>query len=176
MKIEEKYITPQIEGGSLIGVGGTAPHSWGNYFWMNGGKRVLNMWMENLEDAIQKFLPDGKVKVRDYGSCLIIIDDRIPKEYYSNKLCFTGARDVTKEIAEDAYKTLGDPENEFEQFTNPKEYHRKRGGYYREIEINGIVTGLVSKKAGGNPNARKLNGEWKCEVSNDDAIINYFSL
>jgi hypothetical protein len=137
MEVETKSIAPAVAMHSLIGTGPERPCGWGNYFSLHDkgrAVRVLNMWMENLEDATNKFLDDGLVKIRLYRDgerawCLID-DPRIPADYYYNKLCFTGAPHPPFEVVCDAYAHLGDPHNELEQFTDPASYYAKRGGRY----------------------------------------------
>jgi len=137
----EKY--PAVVGmQSLIGVGGKAPHRWGNYFALAVPEiRVLNFWAENLKAAVkQGILSDGYVQVRvytwekegqTYKAC-IVDDPRIPQDWYYNKLCYTGSRKPPVEIAKEIYDYLGDPDNELEQFTDPAMYHAKRGWEYNE--------------------------------------------
>lgn len=134
---------------SLIGVHGIPPFSWGNYFWLVDGGRVLNFWEENLIAANQQFNLGGEVDIiyfegnpeeRYKGYC-IIDDKRIPQDWYYNKLCFTGTYRPSKEIAKIIYDYLGDPDNEFEQFINPENYYLRRGGIYRSNSI------LYSKEA-----------------------------
>lgn len=131
----EKYIPASVGGMSLIGVGPQRPCSWGNYFWFMTGQRCLNMWAENLKSAVGLFLPDGQVKVIEYHDTsrtpdgykfAIVIDERIPKDWLYNNLCFTGGYRPTKEIAEDIYGILGDPNNEMEWWTDKEMYHAKR--------------------------------------------------
>jgi hypothetical protein len=134
---------------SLIGACGEKPLSWGNYFWLRNGPRVANFWWENLEAADKKFKLDGQVKVRRYqlnadandkrergGDWCLIDDDRIPKEWYHNKLCFTGGWPPSIEILQDMYSYLGDPDNELLQYTDPKTYWEAKGGSYN----NGVIT------------------------------------
>lgn len=128
--MKDHFVKAKVGGMSLVGVGSKRPCSWGNYFWLSGGPRILNMWAENLEDAVEKFLLDGLVKIRDYGDVAIIIDERIPQDYFYNKCCFTSSGGVSLEIAQDIYKTLGDPTNELLRFTDPKQYHDLRGENY----------------------------------------------
>jgi hypothetical protein len=150
MEIETKVVPVTCVMNSLIGTGRERPVSWGNYFWIGidgGSARVANMWWENLEHAAKTFTSND-VRVRIYRDdkrvwCLID-DDRIPTDYYYNKLCFTGGPGITREMAADMYSHLGDPENEFEQFTDTKEYHRKRGG---ECDERGFVTYRVGSTA-----------------------------
>ena len=159
MKYKDEYVKAKVGGSSMVGVGKQRPCSWGNYFSLSSGPRILNMWAENLKDANEKFLSDGLVKIRNYGEQAIIIDDRIPQEYYYNKCCFTGGRGgITLEVARDIYSLLGDPTNELLQFINPKEYHELRGETYKVCDDGMIIVG-IPVKAG----TRKLSGKWTCE-------------
>lgn len=139
---------------SLIGVGGLPPHPWGNYFWFHDkdkpreeNPRCLNMWAENLEVAVKKFLDDGLVEVILYNDSendndrfyAIVDDNRIPDGYYYNKLCFTGGYPPSKEIAKEIYDYLGDPDYEYERFIDTKTYYEKRGWLYDE------KSGTISK-------------------------------
>ena len=142
---EDKELEIKCSFMSCIGVGGSPPHAWGNYFAL-GPIRVLNMWWENLEAADKRFNLGGIVRARVYSEWCLIDDDRIPKEWYYNKLCFTGSRAPSKEIAKDMYEFLGDPANEYEQFENPHEYHRKRGGEYKEVDGRGYVSYVIGSK------------------------------
>ena len=123
---------------SLIGTGSQRPVSWGNYFWFSEDEgrslRCLNMWAENLEEACKRFLPDGMVMVAtwrgDRGGFAIIVDERIPKDWLYQKLCFTGGYGPSIQQAREMYELVGDPDNELEQFTDPVAYYAKRGGSY----------------------------------------------
>jgi len=143
MEVESKNLDPRAIRYSLVGIGGEPPHSWGNYFWLADDStdvRVMNMWMENLEHAATEFLKGDKVKAvvyRDQGKAWCLIDDdRIPADYYYNKLCFTGGPTPTLDVARAAYERVGDPENELEQFIDPAAYWKKRGG---EWDARGFV-------------------------------------
>jgi hypothetical protein len=166
MKYKDEYVKAKVGLMSLIGVGEKLPTSWGNYFCIYDGPRILNMWAENLEDAVEKFLLDGLVKIRNYGEVAIIIDDRIPHDYFYNKCCFTSTRCVSLEIAQDIYKTLGDPTNELLRFINPKEYHELRGETYKVCD-NGMILIGTPIKAGN----RKLSSKWKCELKEDVVML-----
>lgn len=166
MNYKDEYVKVDIGGCSLIGVLGTPPVSWGNYFWLCDGPRVINMWLENMEDALEKYLPDEMVKIRNYGEYAIVIDDRIPKEYYYNKCCFTGCRKPSLEIANDIYSLLGDPTNELLQFTDPKKYHELRGETYTVSENGQAVIGIPVKSG-----SRKIATEWTCEIVQEHCPI-----
>ena len=131
MQGKEKFYPPEVGEMSLIGVRSQPPVSWGNYFSLRSGPRVLNMWAENLNHVVsQGLIADNKLRVIDYGNYCIIDDIRIPEEYYYNKLCFTGGPRVSVEHAKEIYGYIGDPENELEQFTDPVSYYEKEGGTY----------------------------------------------
>jgi hypothetical protein len=149
---------------------GKAPHAWGNYFSLSNGPRILNFWAENLRTADKQFTLNGKVRVKVYtdanGSFGLIDDQRIPKDWYYNKLCFTGSRYPTLDTLKDMYEYIGDPKNEIQQFTNPTAYHAKRGGKYNP------ATGIVSYNVNAKP--RKLDTSWsivekpmECFISTD---------
>lgn len=147
--IETKMLPVRCASMSLIAIfDERRPVSWGNYFWLYYDEkmeydevRIINMWWENLE-ALS--LQNGVVEVKIYTDPEtkkrwgIITDQRVPPKYLYNKLCFTGYSMPSKEIARDMYDLLGDPENEFEQYTDPVSYWDKRGGKYNP------ETGIVS--------------------------------
>lgn len=153
-KVMETKIRAAVGSMSLIGVSSPFPVGWGNYFWFSRacnppeieseayeGIRCLNMWAENLREAENKFLHDGMVKVRIYSEGLrhwaIVIDERIPKDWLYNKLCFTGGYRPSRDICADIYGILGDPNYEMEQFEDEEMYHAKRG---YTLHKNGILT------------------------------------
>jgi hypothetical protein len=131
---------------SLIGVSGNAPYAWGNYFALKDPYiRVLNFWAENLKAAVDRhFLADGLVQIRmwewetEQGKrhVCIIEDERIPADWYYQKLCFTGGGGIPTEVARDIYAIVGDPDNELERFIDPEMYYAKRGGKWVHSEGN----------------------------------------
>lgn len=150
-KGELKVVPAKVGGQSLIGVGGEAPHRWANYFWLASGERVVNMWAENLEAAVPRFLDDGMVHIRRYEDngavYAMIVDDRIPEEWLYNKLCFTGTRLPSPEVALDMYSYYGDPDFEYEQFTDRRSYYAKRGGNFNEG--GGFISYNAESRAAG---------------------------
>jgi len=164
---------------SLVGCSGKFPRSYGNYFsFASNYARCLNMWAENLEEATKRFLPDGLVEgwlfieqQKTFEAKWFIVDDpRIPSEWLNSKICWTGASSPNDiEIIREMYSIVGDPNNEVEQFIDPKSYHEKRGGEYIEC-----ADGSVIIKTKLRPKEPKLSGEWTIEKSND--IISYHSL
>jgi hypothetical protein len=130
------------------------PLEFGNYFsfaadretTLNGRDiRCLNFWAENLAEAARRFLPDGQVQVIIYTidnryRWAIIDEDRIPKDWYNNKLCLTGCAAPPVEFAKEMHEYLGDPTNELEQYTDPKSYWAKRGWRYLGNGVIAIAT------------------------------------
>ena len=101
------------------------------------------MWAENITAADKEFSLDGEMEALVYEDgfqdsavydhyCAIVVDPRIPKEWRYDKLCFTGYGRPPIEVAKEMYEALGDPTNEFEQFTDPRSYHAKRGEIWDE--------------------------------------------
>lgn len=130
---------PAIVGSmSLIGTGRDRPVSWGNYFYLEQPDkedrneryrclRVLNFWAENLKDAVEKFLPDGLVQIYDYGNHCLIMDERIPDEWYYHGICCTGGYVPRKEVLEEIKTLIKDPKNTIEEFLDPDKYYADRG-------------------------------------------------
>jgi hypothetical protein len=147
-----KKVAARVGSMSLIGVGGEPPYGWGNYFDLRNGPRVWNFWAENLQALVENgTLDDGMVDIIEYPSGGCIIDDRrIPKDWYYNKLCFTGGSRPTKEEAQEIYTYLGDPTNEYEQFVAPVSYYKKRGGDYNPK--SGIIKYTIKAKSRKIPN------------------------
>jgi len=165
MSCEIKKIPAKVGGRSLIGVVDKRPCSWGNYFWFEypddetdgGGWRCVNMWAENLEAAVEKFLPDGNVVVAVWDdSYALVVDPRIPKDWLYQKLCFTGYTLPRPDVAREMYNLVGDPDNEYERFVDPKSYYAKRGGVYKEFP-----DGYASVKYKVKSESRPLNVGWK---------------
>lgn len=142
MLIDEK-VPAKVGMMSLIGASGKPPISWGNYFWLQNGPRVLNFWAENLQYARIEFLHDDMVNIKRYEEWCIIADDRIPNEWYYDKMCYTGGKRPPYEAAVEFFAYHGDPTNELESFTNPVAYYHKKGAEYN------INTGIISYKVGG---------------------------
>lgn len=120
---------------SLLGMRpGPYPLSFGNYFSLADGTRVLNFWAENLTEAASRFLADGQVEVSVWewsGSqgttqTCIISDERIPPDWYDNKLCFTGFGRPPESIVREIFAVLGDPGYELEYYDDPEMYFAKR--------------------------------------------------
>ena len=129
------------------------PFSVGSYFRITAGPwsiPILNMHTEEFQRAIDEYFTDGRVWVRiwrndnelmpewrGYWGC--IDDGRIPKDWYSRKLCWLGAAVPTIETAKEIFAFHRDESDEIEQFTNPYMYWEKRGGIYEigRISFNG---------------------------------------
>lgn len=97
------------------------------------------MWAENLVSANKQFKLHDEVKIRRYGNYCLIDDERIPKDWYYNKLCFTGCLSPSLEVLRDMYQYLGDPGNELQRYEDPKTYWTSRGHEYIEGP-NGFTT------------------------------------
>jgi hypothetical protein len=158
----EKIIPIRYGYMSLIGTPRTRPVSWGNYHSIYDGDkdyRVVNMWKENLEDAEERWLKDGKVEVRIYSNFLLIIDKRIvDRDYFYHPLHMNYMR-IDPEEAKDAYDYWGDPDYEYEQFVDPKSYYKKRGQDYDE------KTGTIRMNIGAQ--SKTLAAEWTIENKED---------
>jgi hypothetical protein len=121
------------------------PLPFGNYFALSDGTRILNFWSENLQMACRRFLDDGKVKVyvwswdSDHGKLRagLIWDDRIPFDWYHNKMCFTGFGRPPVEVATEMYALVGDPGNEMEYWRDVEMYHARKNQRYH---ANGVVS------------------------------------
>lgn len=165
IKVETLKVSPAVGGTSLIGVHGQPPHPWANYFSLRHEYlRVLNFWAENLEGATP-FLTDGQVQIRKWswdvedaacdGAVCIIDDSRIPANWYHNDLCFTGYGFPPVEVARQIYEHLGDPNNEFERFTDSEMYYARRGGrdsgksisYQTGVTAEMLVAELTARRA-----------------------------
>lgn len=140
---------------SLVGVSGKEyPYKFGNYFsFYNHGLsiRCLNMWAENLKEARVRFLDDGYVGGYLFSgvdrSWFIVSDSRIPDGWVNENLYWCGCSVPNDlELIKEMYSIYGDPNNELEQFTNPLEYHRKRGEeYIRHSDGFAIVRKKINK-------------------------------
>ena len=116
------------------------PASWGNYFELIDpqnkenymGIRVVNFWAENLKLANKRFALNNNVKIRRYSDICLIDDERIPINFYYNKLCFTGNGVPSLDIVRDMYNYLGDPDNEIEKYESPETHYAKKGGIYKD--------------------------------------------
>lgn len=128
--LKREMVNCKVTGSSLIGVGAKRPCSWGNYCWVATG-RVLNMWAENIDSANRQFNLGGKMSALVYhergGNFVFFDDDRVPADWYYNKLCYTGGAMPPIEVAREWFEYKGDPTGELEQYTDPKEYYAKRG-------------------------------------------------
>jgi hypothetical protein len=162
---------------SLVDVGKERPTSWGNYFWFASKKedlisdsaiRCLNFWAENLDSAREQFLTDNEVEVILYEEgwdkkkqWAIIVDERIPKDWFYNKLCFTGGWNPPIYALKEMYDILSDEEYEFEQFIDPISYWEKRDSEWR----NGIVRTQVKATT------RKLDVKWTCKTEMNSGVF-----
>ncbi len=80
---------------SLVGVFGTPPLSYGNYFALDG-YYVLNMWAGNLRHLLTtkgrlKNAQTLQVLASKVGKVCLVVDPRVPKVFRNDTLCFTGS-------------------------------------------------------------------------------------
>lgn len=149
-KVEVVKLPARSCGSSLIGVGGNAPFGWGNYFYLRGYARVVNMWLENMEALVQsRDLHDGTIEgvlyEHHHNKWFLVTDARAPADYLYNRLCFTGYSRPPLEIAEDMFDRLGgDIYGALEEWTDPVSYWEKKGGSYDPE--SGIITLNVNRK------------------------------
>lgn len=148
---------------SLIGIRGKYPLTWGNYFSFRSGIRCLNMWAENLKAANKKLslndTVEGWLFTEDQRQWFIVDDPRIPVNWLYNKFCWTGYCSPTNiDITREMFSIHGDPNNELEQFTDPKSYHEKRGAVYIERPDGGAIIKQTIKAP-----ARQLLAGWTIE-------------
>jgi hypothetical protein len=172
---EYKTLEAKVGTMSLIGTGHSRPVSWGNYFWLSKGPRIVNFWAENLESAVSLFLSDGMVRVRvytdgdkDFG---LIDDDRIPEDWYYKKLCFTGGYLPSEAILKDMYEYSGTIE-EMEQHTDPVSYYAKKGIEAKVSKIKGDDNseGMTILSLNIEAKSRPLSTEWILEEQQE---LNY---
>lgn len=153
---------------SLIGVMGNPPFDHGNYFWFNEG-RCINMWLENMEALINDgTLDDKKIKVdiwedrkkENRGSrYVVVVDERIPKEYINNSPCFTGYFSPKPSWIEEWANLYSWDQWEIKKYTNPKEYYEALGGNYNE------ETGLITFPV--NQSSKQLKQGWSIDIQDD---------
>ncbi|MFY0656166.1 MAG: hypothetical protein JXR12_05270 [Neptunomonas phycophila] len=85
--VEKKTVDKiNITGSSLVGIMGTNfPLSHGNYFYIEVDGRemgVINFWLENLEEAIERFKPTSfEVEIFENGGGAIITSPDIPDDW-----------------------------------------------------------------------------------------------
>jgi hypothetical protein len=170
INIYNEFVSTSIGGSSLIGVMSDPPHGHGNYFWLRAGPRVVNFWAENLTEANKQFNLNGQVRIKRYktadGDWCLIDDERIPKNWYCKKLCFTGGKSPAFDIIKDMYDHIGDPDNEIEYHIDPVSYYEKRG--HKATLENGMLS--VSY----NYPSRKLESNWTIEPVQDLESIHGF--
>lgn len=148
LAFELRNISTQIGSSSLVGIVQDGfPLPYGNYFTM-GGYSILNMWLENLEHlreegGVLSNIPTLKAYCSKLGSTAIIVDERIPKNYLNETLCFTGASFPKAGLAyREAYR-LVTPDWE----TDPKtcfcdeKYNRKSVAWYMVNTMKGVKEG-----------------------------------
>jgi hypothetical protein len=123
IKKERQMVKPRVGMMSCVGVSGEPPYSWGNYFSLARGPRVVNMWAENLEAIVkEKGLEEIEVLefthseveredvvVKQEGGVSVelvperlcfVVDERIPQEYLYEGVCVTGFGGLSREMYE----------------------------------------------------------------------------
>lgn len=97
---------------STVGIGNSGyPLTFGNYFWLDDGLRIINMWAENLEHIVStRNLNEVRCRVftDSKGNKLGLVEDEcIPRGYYT-RLCVTGCGWGSRELCETIldYKNL----------------------------------------------------------------------
>lgn len=154
--LERKRIEAVVGLMSLIGVGPQRPCSWGNYFWI-GNLRIVNFWAENLTSLVYRgILDDGMVEVACYEHWAIIVDDRIPKEWFYPGFCFTGSSMPPIDVIEEMNKFVGLPDEEMLRFSDPTAYYATKPGHTYNAE-----TGMLSIKV--DSEVRPLKASWTVE-------------
>jgi len=89
VEFPEKEIPLNVTFRSLVGITKTKyPLSFGNYCGV-GKYYCCNMWAENIDEFKKRYPDIDKVKVKIFGHILVIIDEKIPKEWRNN-FCITG--------------------------------------------------------------------------------------
>jgi hypothetical protein len=143
--VERKQVKTKVEFGEMTCMGVARwrgpPYEHGNRFCLMldesnqgviGPFSVLNMHQENLEEALGRFLEDGKVWITAWlqgerGGWCLIQDGRIPHDWYLNPVIWRGM--PSEEIARDILDSIGDgdPHGEIERWIDPDAYWNKRG-------------------------------------------------
>lgn len=102
---------PQIGGKSLVGTSSkNYPLSFGNYFWLNKGPYIINMWAENLEEWSRQNPDIDQIEVTilgyDDNNCLGIITDNRLSGWLNDKPCITGNGWVSIKVLKIASKIM----------------------------------------------------------------------
>lgn len=98
---------------SLVGIcSSNYPLSFGNYFSISKGPRIINMWAENLEEWLcrtnQKDIQCRVFTWKDF-SLGLVEDDRIPQDWLNKDPCITGSGWGSAELCIEVHKYLGKP-------------------------------------------------------------------
>lgn len=101
-----EFYTPKVGTISCVGCYGEYPMSFGNYFWLSDGPRIINMWGENLKELVRRnILYYDKVRCLVYSDGkneLALVDDpSVGKEWLiKDKYCVTGCGWGSRELCE----------------------------------------------------------------------------
>lgn len=144
----KETLAAKVGSRSLVGCGGDFPRRGGNYFdfadcehgdWTPyTGRRCVNMWAENLEEATKRFLPDGLVAVDSYWlddmkkKWCIVVDPRIPKEWLLTAPYFCDTRRMPLEMLRDLEPLYQWDSEKMLEFYDPVEYYDRRGQIYEQ--------------------------------------------
>ena len=151
---------------SLVGVRKkNFPLGHANYFSFGNDVRCLNMWAENLEEAVRLYLTDGMVEGWEFCEgrrrWFVVDDERLPEGWLYNKFCWTGSSYPSDiEMVREMYGIHGDPTGEILQIENPKKYWEDRGNEYITLSNgNSIIKQTIKAQP------RKLKAEWTIETA-----------
>jgi hypothetical protein len=111
IEVRTEFRKPEVGMESCVGVGGNFPLDFGNYFWLDDGLRIINMWSENLREFIKRNPEikeiECKIYKRDNFELGIVIDNRVPKSWLTSRLCVTGCGWGSRELLEYISADLG---------------------------------------------------------------------
>lgn len=107
MDLEPHYIPAQVCGSTLVGYSkaGGFPIDSGNCMTLVGHRKCANMTAENLAEWVRRNPDMLNLQVKDvYEGCCIVVDERIPKEWLTDKVCSTCFNDLQKGLI---YEAMG---------------------------------------------------------------------
>ena len=141
---------------SLVGVMGQEyPFSRGNYFDFRHEKEpyCVNMWSENMTEAVKRFLPDKMVEVDiitvHYDGCdypiyyAVVVDDRIPKEWLHDSPYFCGVASLPPDALKDLVYRYDWNYEKTEKYIDPVSYYGKQSNTTYNPETGVVITTLI---------------------------------
>lgn len=170
---------PRVGISSLIGPGRERPTKWGNYYWLemedaelkkfqlDSQPRVVNMWAENMTEAVKRFCPDNLLFVRFYAEkgrvFAVIHDPRIPEEWYYHKPYFVGGWSPSREMIEFMFHMQRNwkPED-VREWTDTKAWHEEQGHKVHELPDGSLQITIEFKQP-----AKPLLEGWTFSVAED---------